>query len=670
MISLFTAIILSFGLIGSAWGSESLRDSHVRIDWLAPQTFSVHEETLVGIRFRPDPHWHVYWKNPGDSGAAPKFSIQAQGAEVGPVLWPYPVRLPVAHLTNFGYEGETVYFFKVQPPAKASLIELEVSLEWLVCQEECVPGFGKLKLSRATTTEASFFPEGIKKKLSEHARKIPLPGEGSFYFLKVVGETESTLTVAVTSKELKPRHIDLFPVNPEFLLPEKPVIQKIADGFEVVFKKSATAPKPRSLGFVFVAEAQAFEFQDISTLAVAPPVATDPVWLVLLFFSAFIGGMLLNLMPCVFPVISIKVFSLLKTQTPSMRRQDGLLYSAGVLTTFILLGAGFLLLRHLGAAVGWGFQLQSPLAVFSLIILFWIMALNFLGVFEWGTAVMNSSGQVPWRSSFGSGILSVFVAAPCTGPFMGTALGATATLPALSSVLVFVFLGLGLAFPYLLLTFSERLARRLPKPGAWMETLKQFLAFPLFATVLWLLWVLGQQTGADGWFYGTMAVLGLSFCFWLGQRTRRIWSMMAWVAAVMLLVVVAVKIHRLAEAEVVVSPSAWQSYSEQKLEEALQKGQPVFVDFTAAWCITCQVNKKTVLETATAEEIFTRGGVLRLRADWTKQDAHITQALARLERNSVPVYAFYGTGSSEPEILPQILTMEMIRKLIPMKEEK
>lgn len=255
---------------------------------------------------------------------------------------------------------------------------------------------------------------------------------------------------------------------------------------------------------------------------------------------------------------------------------------------------------------------------------------------------------------------------------MGTALGATATLPSYQAMLVFIFLGLGLALPYLAITFSDAIARKMPRPGAWMETLKELLAFPLFATVLWLLWVLGQQTGTQGWVASGMGLLGISFALWLGKRKRKFFKFLAWLIAMGMIVYSADQV-RFAEADTHTSTTTknnWAPYSDEKLQAALSEGKPVFVDFTAAWCITCQVNKKVVLETTKAQEIFKEKGIALFRADWTKQDPHITQALARLGRNSVPVYVFYAGKNAEPEILPQILTIDMIHNLNPSKEEK
>ncbi|WP_157684638.1 protein-disulfide reductase DsbD family protein [Bdellovibrio bacteriovorus] len=667
LVSVFALVFMTFQV---SFASETLKGPHIQIDWLAPQIFAENSETVIGIRFRPDPHWHVYWKNPGDSGSAPKFQIKSKNAEVGEILWPYPARLPIAHLTNFGYEGDVAYLLKVKTGMAASL-KMEVNLEWLVCQEECVPGFGVLSLSRDIKGTETVFAKEIQSKLNSFENKIPSAGLDSPYRLAVSELPEGGLKVFVSSKANLPSEVDLFPVDPEYVQPAQPKITKTDSGFEVAFQKSATAQKPASLGFLLVADKKAYKFSGLQIGALTA--TTEPVSfavLAVILGSALLGGMLLNLMPCVFPVISIKAVSLLKNENAQERRKDGWLYAAGVLTTFAGLGAGFLILRSLGASVGWGFQLQSPLVVFGLIVLFWMMALNFLGVFEFGTAIMNSTGRIRWQGSFATGVLSVFIAAPCTGPFMGTALGATATMPGWQAMLVFIFLGMGLALPYLALTLSQKLAQKMPKPGAWMETVKQFFAFPLFATVLWLLWVLGLQTGSQGWLATGAALLILSFALWLGHGRKSLWKVIAWILAISALTYSGKQVQTAEASAEVSSNSAWTSYDENKLQSALQSGQPVFIDFTAAWCITCQVNKKAVLETATADEIFKKGNILRMRADWTKQDPAITAALSKLGRNSVPVYAFYSGKDAKTRLLPQILTIDMIHDLIPLKEEK
>lgn len=390
--------------------------------------------------------------------------------------------------------------------------------------------------------------------------------------------------------------------------------------------------------------------------------AAPALWLLLSF--AFVGGIILNLMPCVLPVLSIKFLSLARV-SEGERLRESVLYTLGVLVTFALLGGIFLVLRSFGISAGWGFQLQSKIVILVLISLFWLMGLNFLGLFEWGAGVMNRASTVQNSSSFATGMLSVFVAAPCTGPFMGTALGAAATLPPGQSMLIFLFLGLGLASPFLFIAVSPRAFKWLPRPGAWMQTLKQFLAFPLFGTVLWLLWVLGHQAGIEGWFVGAAVLFLISFCLWLGGVSKRRSLVFAWILGLSGFAFALQHVQKMEnpQTSLVVANAGWIPYDAQKIEEARNKNQAVFVDFTAAWCITCQMNKKVVLETAAALELFRKNDVLVVRGDWTNNDDVITEALASFERNSVPLYVFYPPGRLEAEILPQILTLKMLEDL-------
>jgi thiol:disulfide interchange protein DsbD len=536
-------------------------------------------------------------------------------------------------------------------------------MEWLVCKVECIPGFASLKFERPVHAQASRWGAEDEALTKKFAARIPGPADAAKVKIESASAGGGELLVRVSvPDDRRSLPLELFPLDGEFVTPAAPVIS--ADGKDFVFKTAPAVTKaPASVGFVVSSGGEAWEISGVP-LSAAAPVANTPVpsqgslWLLLL--SAFVGGFILNLMPCVFPVISLKAFSLVKVRGKA-RAIDCLLYSAGVVVTFAALGGVFLALRALGSDVGWGFQLQSPLAIFVLILLFWLMALNFLGAFELGTGVMNVAGRFAGKSSsFGSGILSVFVAAPCTGPFMGTALGAAAVRPALSGFLIFFSLGLGLASPFIVFAIAPRTLAWLPKPGAWMETLKQFFAFPLFATVLWLLWVLGIQTESRGWILVGAMLLALSFAIWLGRSRHRSVVLIAWIIA---LGAIGWTGSRLASPQTLTAKSAWLPYDEKVLQEARAKGRPVFVDFTAAWCITCQVNKQVVLDTEAGQAAFRKQGVTLMRADWTKHDPVITMALSRLGRNSVPVYAYYPSGASEPKLLPQILTLSMIEDL-------
>lgn len=664
--------------------AEVIEADHVRISWLAPEGFAADpaaQNATLGIYFQPDPEWHVYWRNPGDSGAAPRFEFASGNLTLGPILWPFPSRLPIAHLVNLGYEGDVAYLFKagVEPldvreqQADPQVARLEVELEWLVCKEECIPGFGKLTLERPIRGDNHQWQPEQKAVVERFQARTPQPENQSPWRISCAYWGD----MGILTLTLEPRQAaavadlplpDVFALDGNFLNPAAPEVNVNEREVELRFITIPGVTPPQTVDFVVVAEEQAWEFNSVIIHQGAyADEANYRLWLLVL--SAILSGLILNLMPCVFPVLSIKLFGLINAsgQTQALRAhrmREGLLYTAGVLATFVALGIIFLALRAGGAAIGWGFQLQSPSVVLGLILLFWVMALSFLGYFDFGHRVMQMAGSSRRGSSFITGVLAVFVAAPCTGPFMGAALGAASTLPAVWAMAIFVGLGVGLAAPFLLLAMSPRLAAWLPKPGPWMETLRQFLAFPLFATVLWLLWVFGQLLGDTGWVIAGILLLWSSFGLWLSRSSRRMLRILAWG---FVLAVVVWAFHQVysqaAPTQRELAPGAWHAYDNEKIVLARAEGQGVFIDFTAAWCITCQVNKKVVLDTAAVDQLFTVNQVLRIRADWTRYDPEITAALAAFGRNSVPVYVYYPPDGSQPKLLPQVLTVDMIRSL-------
>ena len=669
----FWALILHFS---ASQAAETISADHIEVSIVAPKSFASQAEH-VAVHFKPQQGWHIYWKNPGDSGAAPKFSMSSESAIFGDILWPLPERIPVGPLVNIGYEGDVAYPVLLTPKSDHS-ISATIKLEWLVCKQECLPGFGELSFTRPVSGIAAVWTTEDQKLINHFLARVPSPKEKSPFQIIFATRTQDQLEVGVqkTTSEIFP-NLELFPMNGDFLLPAAPKLITTSDGSGLsifTFKIQATAihgnSKPAtSTGFVLSAGNSAWQWDEVPvTSSSSVPADTSSIWVLLA--SAFLGGLLLNLMPCVFPVLSIKIFSLMKSTNSSKTRiREGIYYTLGVLCTFATLGTIFLMLRQAGQNVGWGFQLQSPLVVYALAVLFWLMGLNFLGIFEFGDSVMNVAGrQTSHSSSFATGILSVFIAAPCTGPFMGSALGASATLPPIGAMSIFLGLGLGLAFPFLVLAGSPNLARRLPKPGAWMEKLKQFFAFPLFATVLWLLWVLQIQTGSNGWLAAAAGLFVISFSLWLGKTWGKV-RIFAWVFAFSILLLTAQQLRPLTSGKSGAA-AAWSAYDLNEITSARNSHRPVFIDFTAAWCITCQVNKKVVLETDAAQRLFAEHKVLQIRADWTSQDPKITTALAEFGRNSVPLYVYYDGASSTPKILPQILTLNDIEQLfyIPNKE--
>jgi thiol:disulfide interchange protein len=588
---------------GAARAEKIIKSDHIQVRLLQSQE-KFRDVLHLGVHYKLDPEWHIYWKNPGDSGAAPKFNVE--NGKINNVLWPYPARIPVKTFTNFGYEKEVAILLDVVPtdPAK----ELTLKLEWLVCKEECIPGFGEFKINLAKL-ESSEEQRSLYTKFLDR-----IPEKTSQWEIRTTGRTSDHLELEMTSSNGINSITELFiyPEDKELFLTAAPQIQIENTGAKIRIPLSPNAKiKTEKTPMTFVLRSG--DFVEAFDSEIANDSESPSVLLGIIF--AFLGGIILNLMPCVFPVLSLKIFGFIKETNPKKIRESGWSYTAGVLVTFLAVGGLLTALRYSGESVGWGFQLQSPWFTYTLAALFFVMALNFLGLFEMGEGVANFGGRFSnskiLSGSFGSGVLAVVVASPCTAPFMGSALGLTLLLPWYFSLLIFLSLGAGMASPLLLLSYVPKLASYLPRSGKWMDRVKKFMAIPLAATSLWLL-----SIHAPGLFPSDKSV--------------------------------------------------WEPYNYSTLI-GRQKTQPVFVDFTASWCITCQVNKKAVLDTKEIQGIFKQHNVFLMRADWTNEDEEITKALASFGRNSVPLYVFYD-GGAKPKILPQLLTRDMIIELFEEEE--
>ena len=679
-------LLLTVLVSGESLAQESASGDHVKVRWLAPDTFGPDAET-IGFYFEVDPGWHVYWRNAGDSGAAPRFDFAGASGKLGAVQWPFPVRLPIEHLTNLGYEGDVAYLFSAKP--EASRMDIVVNLEWLVCKVDCIPGYGNMTLSRPVADSVQWQPQD-KALRDRFAAQVPEPATADNFPWTVSNVSASQagdslqLVLEAGEGDAALAAPEVFPLDGGLLTAKAPGVEQSGNTIRYTFQRVPGAALTPSTGFVFSDGERAWQLDDMEIQATAtsapgsnpgpspnpnpsPVDSGQPLWLLVL--AAIAGGAILNLMPCVFPVLSIKLLGLVGPEAEaSGRLKEGLRYAAGVLVTFAALGALLLMLRAGGAAIGWGFQLQSAPVVLGLILLFWVMALSFSGLYEFGHHLMNLAGNSR-GGAFVTGVLAVFVAAPCTGPFMGAALGAATLLPAWGAMAIFLGLGIGLALPFVLLCVFPALLNRLPAPGPWMETLRQFLAFPLYATVIWLLWVLGRLVGESGWLIGAMLMLVVVFAFWLGRHQFRGSRWIAWSLVLAALVLSFGAANTLQQNGSGAKPAqaereaGWQPYNRNAIGQALARKQAVFIDYTAAWCITCQVNKKLVLESEEVEALFRDNNVYLVRADWTDQDPEITRALGELGRNSVPVYAWYAPGESEPVLLPQILKADMIEAL-------
>jgi len=570
----------------------------------------------VALRLQAAKGWHTYWRNPGDSGQPTSIQWQLPaGYRAGPIQWPVPQKLLIGPLANYGYEGEVLLLNDIAlPPATKAPARIAAHAKWLVCNpERCIPQEADLVLDPGAPPRA---------RQIAYAREALPESPGAGWRLKASGATGGVALEVVLPADLRATTLHFFPYEEgKVRHAAKQPLERREAGLRLSIPVAAQSVGAfdRVHGLLVADGVRGFEIDvPVEGAVAASPGAGSarPLGLVAALALAFAGGLILNLMPCVLPVLSIKVLGFARGRDAHAMRTHGLLYGAGVLASFVALAGLLIALKTAGAAVGWGFQLQSPVFVALLAVLFLALALNLSGAFEFRSLVparlANASAAHPHADAFLTGILAVVVASPCTVPFMGAALGYALTESAPVALAVFAALGAGMAVPYVLLAFEPRWLRRLPRPGPWMVSLKRWLALPLYATVAWLAWVLSIQLG----FAGTQP-----------------------------------------------SQDAWRPYSEARVAELVAQGKPVFVDFTAAWCVTCQVNKQLVLARPETERAFAERGVVLLRADWTRQDPEITRVLAGLGRNGVPVYVLYRPGR-EPRLLPEILTREAVQSAL------
>ena len=648
-----------------------------------PAAIKAGEPFWVGVRLRIKDHWHVYWRNPGDSGEAPTIAWQLPpGFAAGPIAWPTPQRIPVAHLANFGYEGETMLLARITPPPTldASVpVALKADVTWLVCEKECIPGETSLTLALPVAGPGSAAAPDATTSAAFDAARRALPQPSPWGARMQLAPDQVTLVVDTKGLDTGAVRSAFFFPNAETLVrhaaPQQLTVTR--DGLVLRLERSAlSTAAPADAGGVLVVEEaigtttakQAFELANVAVGQGAAPHAAASVTAVLqAALLALIGGVILNLMPCVFPVLSIKVLALVEQAHGSRTevRRHGLAYTGGVLAAFAALGAVLLGVRAAGAEVGWGFQLQSPVAVALLAYLLLAMGLSLSGVFHLGSSLQGLGHGLMRRSglagSFFTGVLAAVVATPCTAPFMGTAVGFALTQPAAFALAVILALGLGLALPFLALTWAPQLIGRLPRPGAWMETLRQILAFPVYATVAWLVWVLGQQVGPAGLFAALVGLVLVGLAAWsfnsaqsAGGWGRRLAT--GTLAAALVGIAVAVAgLEQDRGSPPSASTARHERFTQARLDELLAARRPVFVNMTAAWCITCLVNERAALATQAVQAAFAAKGVAYLEGDWTSRNPEITRLLEKHGRSGVPLYLLY-TGDGEPAVLPQILT--------------
>ena len=705
--SIFAVSLLLATTLPALALSSAADAPHVRVELLVlPQTLAQGLPAQAGLYFKLEPGWHIYWKNPGDAGLPPHIRwTLPEGVTAGGLQFPAPKRLPLGPLMDFGYEDEVLFplTLNVAQTAKTGPAALDAKVDWLVCSERCIPGKADLEVNRtvleqAGKTEAAAADSAL---FSHFAARIPRPLPAGFKVGFLLVKEGFNLTVETGRRETDGT---FFPADQDIL--DNPAPQKLnptTQGIVLGLKKDASLKgAPAELrGVLELSRGRAFEIVALPGLAAASgataaneagkpaseaqaPVASaagntgtqapagqtqaSGAGVLRISGLAFLGGLLLNLMPCVFPVLFLKGLALVNSGSEERQtlRAHGLVYAAGILVSFWALVALLLGLRAAGATLGWGFQFQSPVFLSLMAGLLFFLGLSLAGQFEIGLTLTSAGGSLAakqgYTGSFFTGVLAVVVATPCTAPFMGAAIGYALAQSAAVTFAVFTALALGLAAPYVALTLQPAWTRVLPRPGAWMEVLRQAVSVPIFATVIWLAWVLAHAYGANALAGLLAGFLLLAVAGWfLGRWPAKRWATA--VAAAILLVVVAASVlapGKLAVASETQAPAEsnglWQPWSEAAVTRSLAAGQPVFVDFTAKWCLSCQVNEQVALRQPAVEQAFQARNVVLMKADWTRHDEAITQALPAVGRSGVPAYALYTPGQKEPQMLPEVLT--------------
>lgn len=645
-------------------------------------TISLDKPFWVAIEFNIDKDWHIYWKNPGDTGFTPQITWKLpDGFEVLNVDWPYPEKLIENDLIAFGYHDSVTLLAQIKPSSQVSkdMIPIQADIEWVGCSKDtCLPGEAHLELQLKTDSSSANSNSAFANIRTKIAQK-PVHMEAAHKEDKIeliVHQPGKTYTASSA--------IYFFPEDMETVdhHEDATLIASVdaPDQYRISLKPINQDKQNGVLKGVLVVAGEPIHID--TPISIKEPIAEESFAWMLLF--AFLGGMILNLMPCVLPVISFKVLSFVKMagQRRFKMIQHGLIFALGVLVSFWLLTAALLLMQAYGHSVGWGFQLQEPLFVAILAALMLIFGLSLFGVFEMGAAFASRAGQAQVSatqgknqliSSFFSGCLATAVATPCTGPFLGTAIGYAVTLSPFYCMVIFTFLGLGMAFPYLLLVLFPSLMRWLPKPGPWMESFKQFMGFLMLATVLWLLWVFASETSEFSLFTLLTGFFILSIGCWIygrwGNPVKKlairsisyVFTLMCLIGfAYAMKMAVTTQFEEPAQKTLVSAnlEDQWEPFSSARIEELQKRGIPVFVDFTAKWCLICQTNHM-VLSTNKVEEKMKSLGVVKMKADWTKKNPEITKELRKYGRSGVPLYLLYG-HKEQPAILPQVLTPESV----------
>ncbi|MEX6633132.1 protein-disulfide reductase DsbD family protein [Hyphococcus lacteus] len=691
---LFSAIFIALATFSAAHAQTSIVNEYTQSEIIAEtDAFVPGETTWFALRQELRDGWHVFWTNPGDAGLPLELDwTLPEGFAVGDILQPIPEYIPVGPLASYAHEGEPVFLVPVRVPDNATIgdvIGVTINASWQTCEEICVPESGQFsfefpvkRTSKVNVAHADVFSDARSKLPENYAGNASFVAEGDRYQLVLSGFQGEKISEAFFFAEpeglIEPSAEQAFSITDDTLrLSFKPgwlerFEEKSLKGI-LVFDSTASGPKGFALSAMLPAPIEPV------TLSADPTVQPDGANIGILLLLALLGGVILNIMPCVFPIVFIKAASFMKSaqDQPGIVRRHGLLYTGGVITTFLVMGGILLVLRAGGEQFGWGFHLQSPIVVaFSALVLL-LVGLNLAGLFTVGQSVAGVGEGLARKDgalgAFFTGVLAVIVAAPCIGPLLSAPMGAALLLPPSAGMAIFAALGLGLALPYLALSLAPGLGRFLPKPGVWMATFKQLLAFPVFGAAAYFLWVLAQQSTGVGLATVLASAVAIALAAWLFEKSKsedrrgmvlRVLSAVVTVAAI----VPITNLDANTKTQVEVVGEAYgamrsEPYSREALDGYRVAGVPVFIDFTAAWCVTCQFNKLTVFSDEQLGADFAEAGVIFMVADWTVRDPEITAALESFGASGVPLYVAYPVGD-DPTIVPQPLTKNAVRAAV------
>ncbi len=712
---IFAIVVVLAAGVTALRASDSADAPHVHVKLItAANGISAPGQVQAGLYFKLEDGWHVYWLNPGDAGQPPKINwTLPSGITAGPMQFTAPKRLPLGPLMDFGYEDAVLFPLSLKADSSVksgSIAHIAAKVSWLVCRETCIPGKANLDFDLPVVSGSAPANAANAALITKFTALLPKPmPEGSK--LGFVATADGYRLTAVSGQ--RETQAQFFPADPDLIANAAPqTVTPTAKGLTLDLKKdpNGTAKATQLRGLLELSGGRAYEISapqgapvDVQPIAAdqlaatpapassaappsatatssaAPPAATKNFGLAEVIGLAFLGGIILNLMPCVFPVLFLKGLALVNSGNEERHklRAHGLVYTAGIVVSFWVLVGLLLALRSAGSRLGWGFQFQSPIFLSLMAALLFFLGLSLAGQFEIGLSLTSAGGSLAakqgYTGSFFTGVLAVIVATPCTAPFMGAAIGYALAAPAVVTFAVFTALALGLAAPYLALTLQPAWTRILPRPGAWMEVLRQAISVPIFGTVIWLAWVVASAYGATMLAALLVCFLLLAVAGWfLGRWPAKSWS--AILAGVIVLCVIGLSLYSALNlvADSTITSMAredgdsapqlievvptWRPWSEAAVAKYQAAGRPVFVDFTAKWCLSCQVNERVALTQPEVTKAFADAHVVLMKADWTQRDDVIAQALEKLGRSGVPAYALYAPGQANPQMLPEALT--------------